>query len=86
MSLIENICENFGVENIPKEPIFKAVLFGESAGYFENVYGIKTFSAEEIELRLKKGGIKIRGERLFIKKFCGGDLVVCGKITAIERT
>ena len=85
MGFIQNVYENFGIENVPKEPIFRAVLFGENAGYFENVYGIKTFSETEIELRLKKGGIKIRGERLYIKKFCAGDLVVCGKITAVER-
>ena len=85
MGFIQNVYENFGIENVPKEPIFRAVLFGENAGYFENVYGIKTFSETEIELRLKKGGIKICGERLYIKKFCAGDLVVCGKITAVER-
>lgn len=86
MGFIENIFENFNFEQPPKEPIFRAVLFGENAGYFENVSGIKSFTDTDIEIYLKKGGVIIRGEGLFVKKFCAGDLVVCGKITALERT
>lgn len=86
MGFIENIFESFGLESPPKEPIFRAVLFGESAGYFENVSGIKSFTDTEIEIYLKKGGVKIRGENLYVKKFCSGDLVICGKITAVERS
>ncbi|MBE7090040.1 MAG: hypothetical protein E7362_04475 [Clostridiales bacterium] len=86
MGFIDSIYENFGVENIPSEPVFRAVLFGDLAGYFENVLAIKSFSESVIEVRLKKGGINIKGENLYVKKFCAGDLVICGKITAVERT
>ena len=77
MGFINSIYENFGVENIPNEPVFRAVLFGDLAGYFENVLAIKSFSETVIELRLKKGGITVKGEKLYVKKFCAGDMVIC---------
>lgn len=86
MGFIDNIYENFGVGNIPSEPVFRALLYGDIAGYFENVLAIKSFSETEIELRLKKGEITVKGENLYVKKFCAGDLVICGKIKVVERT
>ena len=86
MGFIDNIKECFESYELPKEPIFRAVLFGESAGYFENVSGISCYSSEQIVLNLKRGGLKILGEKLYIKKFCMGDIIICGKIQSIERT
>ena len=85
MGFIESIKECFGEWEIPKEPIFRAVLFGESAGYFENVKSILNYSENEIVLSLKKGGLKVAGEGLYIKKYCMGDIVICGKILKVER-
>ena len=84
MGFIDNIKESFGAV-FPGEPVYRAVIFGESAGYFENVVGIKSFSTDEISVYLKKGELNIRGSGLYIKKFCEGDLVVMGNIQAMER-
>ena len=86
MSFIDNIKECFCSAEFPKEPLFRAVLFGEKAGYFENVCGIVSYSAEQIVLCLKRGTLTIKGEELFVKKYCAGDVMICGKIKAIERT
>lgn len=85
MSFIDNIKECFSSYELPKEPIFRAVLFGENAAYFENVSGISCYSSEQITLNLRRGGLKITGEELYIKKFCMGDIIICGKIRTIER-
>lgn len=85
MGFIDNIKECFENYELPKEPLYRAVLFGESASYFENVSGISCYSSEQIVLNLKRGGLKITGENLYIKRFCMGDIVICGKILSIER-
>ncbi len=85
MSLIDNIRDSFCQNEIPKEPIFRAVLFGESAGYFENVKSIVSYSQEEVVLALSNGCLKVGGKGLYIKKYCMGDVVICGKIKRVER-
>ena len=85
MSFIENIKGCFSCEEIPMEPVYRAVLFGDTAAYFENVRSILHYEVEEIALSLKKGGLVIRGDNLYIKKYCSGDVVVCGKIKSVER-
>jgi sporulation protein YqfC len=86
MGFIEEIKNCFSSEELPKEPIFRAVMFGDCAVYFENVCSISHYCQEEICLCLKKGGLVISGCNLYIKKYCGGDVVVCGKIKSIVRT
>ncbi len=85
MGFIENIKNCFGADELPKEPIFRAVLFGDSAAYLENVTAIARYEECEIVLSLKRGGLSVRGEGLYIKKYCSGDVVICGKIKALER-
>ena len=69
----------------PCEPSFRVMLFGDCAGYFESVKTIKSFSPEEVVLGIKGGGLKVTGTGLYIKKFCSGDVVVCGKIKSVEK-
>ena len=85
MSFFDSIINNFDEDSFVAEANFKAMLFGDTAGYFENVKAIKSFSQTEIVLRLKSGGIIITGENLYIKKYCEGDIAVCGKILKLER-
>ena len=85
MSFIDSIKSCFCVEEIPKEPIYRAVLFGDSAAYIENVCTVLGYTSNEIRLSLKKGGLVITGEDLYIKKYCVGDFVVCGKIISLQR-
>ena len=85
MSLIDDIKGCFTADELPKEPIFRAVLFGDSAMYLENVKTIQYYQSEEILVCLKKGGLKICGCGLYVKKYCLGDVVICGKIKSVER-
>ncbi len=84
MGIIENVLSGLG-EKIPYEPSFKVVILGDCAGYFENICGIRSYSPEEITLSIKRGGITVRGKELYIKKYCAGDVVICGKISSVER-
>lgn len=81
MSFIENIKQNL---NACGNGFFRAV-FVEEGVYIQGVVSVKNFSSEEITATLKKGEITIKGKELFIKKYCEGDLVICGKITALQR-
>lgn len=85
MGLIEGIKECFSEAGIIAEPLFRAVLFGEDALYLEGVRSIKSYSENKVELRLGKGGLTVLGEGLFIKKYCAGDLAVCGKVRSVTR-
>ena len=85
MNFLENVLEVFGIGDIGKECLFKGIILGDKAVYLENVCGIAHYTKEEISVRLRRGGIVIYGEELFVKKYCAGDLAVCGKIKGIER-
>ncbi|MBQ9485448.1 MAG: YabP/YqfC family sporulation protein [Clostridia bacterium] len=81
MGFIEEIKNVFGEDALPE---FRVMLFG-NAVYAEGVKAIKSYSQEKIEVFINKGELKITGEELFVKKYCAGDLAVCGKIKSIEK-
>ena len=85
MNFFENIAEILGVKDLVSTPVQKATIIGDSAGYFENVKGIKSYTESEVVLSIKGGEIIVRGQNLYVKKYCAGDVGLCGKITAIER-
>ena len=86
MGFIEDIKNCFSLEEFPKEPCYRAVLFGDRAVYLENINCIVHYSPEEVVLSFKGGGIRLTGEDMYIKKYCAGDVVICGKtIKVIER-
>ena len=85
MSLIDNLRNCLDNSEVPHEPSFRAVVFGEYDVYLENVKSIVSFDSKEIVVLLKSGGLKIYGSNLGVKKYCAGDLVVCGKIKGIEK-
>lgn len=85
MGLIDEINNCFCQNELPNNPSFRAVLIGECAGYFENVKSIVSFTNQEIILALKNGALKISGSCLYIKKYCLGDVVICGKIKSLEK-
>ncbi len=84
MSFIDEIKQSLASE-IPIEPIFRAVIFGEACAYFENVKRIESFSPTLIKLSLKKGGLEVSGENLFIKRYSEKDLIISGKILGVNR-
>ena len=59
MGFIDSIKECFGAENLASAS-YRAVLFGDTAGYFENVTGISHYQPEEIKMCLKKGFLIVR--------------------------
>mgnify|MGYP002518569643 FL=1 len=85
MGFIEGIKECLSEAGLTAEPLFRAVLFGDDALYLEGVRSIKSYSESKVELRIKKGGLTVLGEGLFIKKYCAGDLAICGKILSVKR-
>lgn len=85
MSFVDNILSSFGEEFSLEKESQKIMVFGDKGVFLEGVLGIKSFNKEQIVLFVKKGEIVIGGENLFVKKFCQGDVVVCGKINKIER-
>ena len=84
MVFFDEIKQTLITEGAP-QPFFQVTLVGDSVVFLEGVKGIKEFSTEQITLFLNKGEITLFGEKMKIKKFCQGDLVVCGKINKIER-
>lgn len=86
MGFLDYIKGCFNQGEIPIEPVYRAVIFGDGAIFIENVKAIYYYANNEIILSLKKGVLKIKGDDLYIKKYCAGDVVVCGKIMGIERS
>ncbi len=85
MSFIENIKNCIAYSDSPELNDFRLVSFSFRSIYFENVKSILSFSREEIVLGLKKGALKVSGRELYVKKYCAGDVVICGEIQKLER-
>lgn len=85
MGFIDSIYSSVFSEPFPKEPPYRVLLLGDRAGYFESVKSVISYSQTKIELAVKNSLLTIDGENLFIKKFCEGDVVICGKILSVKR-
>lgn len=83
MSFIDDVKNCFSFDSLPTPPTFRAVLFGDRALYLESVIDLVSYDLQEIVLRVKNSVVKVQGKGLYIKKFCDGDVVICGKISAI---
>ena len=91
MSFFDNIAESLGLDNgTPIGQFLKVTLIGDKGGHFcsayiENVRSVKSYTPQEIVVCVKGGVISIHGENMYIKKYCQGDLAICGKIKKAER-
>ncbi len=85
MGFIDNIKEFIGAEGVLPEGEYRAVVFGGKAVYVENVKSIISYEKERVALGLKKGVLEIIGDDLYIKKYCLGDVAVCGNIHTITK-
>ena len=83
MSFLDNICQNLDLVGMPYS--FRLVMLGEVGVYLEGVKSIVSFSSTQILVRVGGGNILVQGERLKIKKYCIGDLVILGKITLVAK-
>ncbi len=85
MAFFDSILESLWARNLSGEPSFVAVLYGDNSAYIEKVCSVKSYSACEIVLAVKRGELIISGENMYIKKYCQGDVCICGKIQSIVR-
>ena len=85
MGFIDSIKECFSPDEIPCETVYRAVVFGDRAIYLENICSLESYAEDLVCLRLKRGALKIKGQKLYVKKYCLGDVIICGQITGIER-
>ena len=83
MHFSDDILSFLGLSEVTGAAEPKVILAGNGA-YIENVKSIKFFSYEKIQLIVKKGMIEITGSDLTIKKCCGGDMAICGKISSVS--
>ena len=86
MGFIDNIKECLGIDLAPLNPSYRAVIMGESAIYLEGVKSIIFYQKDQIKLAIKGGALLVKGQELFIRKYCAGDIVICGKICGIEKS
>ena len=84
MSFFEEI-KSLLYDNGFPAPTFRALMVGDYAIHLENVNSIVSLEQDQITVRLSKGGVTIKGKDLYVKKYCEGDLVICGKIVLVER-
>ena len=84
MGFLDSILGCYNSADFSLKPTFKALLLGEEAVYLEQVKQITKYSQTQVVVSLKKGGVIVNGENLSIKKFCMGDVALCGKIKSIE--
>ncbi len=63
----------------------KCIMFGGDAVYAEGHEGIDRYNESEIVLKLKKGSIRICGEKLKIMELSRQDILVKGVVKQIVR-
>ena len=85
MSFIEEVKNMLGADNFPASPAFRAVMFGDKAVYLEGVRSIREYSENRIEVSVSKGTVTVSGEKLYVKRYCMGDMAICGKIKSLTR-
>lgn len=85
MRLFEEIVSRLGLE----EEIAagnKYVVFPEKCAYFENVKALRAFSSVLAEIVFKDGALRVEGEGLRVGYYNGGDLVLFGRVSKVEKT
>ncbi len=85
MSFIEDVKNIFGPDEFPASTAFRAMLFGDRAVYVEGVKSLRSYSDSKIEMLVKNGTITVCGEKLYVKRYCMGDMAVCGKIKSLTK-
>ncbi len=85
MSFIDNIKNCIASSDSPALSGVRMTCFGFRSAYFEEIKSIISYAKDEIVLGLKSGGIILSGRELYVKKYCAGDVVICGEILKIEK-
>ncbi len=85
MNFIDNIKNCIGKSDSPTLSGFRLISFGFNSVYLEDVKHVISYTPQEITVGLRAGALKISGGELFLKKYCAGDVVICGRIEKIEK-
>ena len=75
------VCSLMGSES--ENAPFRIFIEG-NACYLTDVKTLKEYSKEKIVIGVKSGGLVVYGKDMFIKKYSGGDLIICGKMVKWE--
>ena len=72
---------------LPEEALLgaaKLTLTANRRALIENHCGIEEYGLEEIRVRLKRGGIVLRGSDLRLEAMNREELLICGKLQSVE--
>ena len=58
----------------------RCIFVPDGGGYFEGVKSVADFTADRVVLCFPRKTVEILGVGLSIKKYCDGDLQLCGRI------
>ena len=62
----------------------KLTLTANRRALIENHCGIEEYGPQEIRVRLKRGGIVLRGSDLRLEAMNREELLICGKLQSVE--
>lgn len=72
---------------LPEEALLgaaKLTLTANRRALIENHCGIEEYGPQEIRVRLKRGGIVLRGSDLRLEAMNKEELLICGKLQSVE--
>lgn len=83
-SLLEEISRATGMPFDLLDKGFRVINLSNNAVYVENYTGLIDVDSHEINIKLKKGIVKLNGDNLKIKNLNTNTLLVVGDIRAVE--
>ncbi|MDR0850525.1 MAG: YabP/YqfC family sporulation protein [Christensenellaceae bacterium] len=83
-AFLEEITKLTGLDMSLLSDGYRIVNFNSKAMYVEGMQSILSFSQTQIMMKLKKGAIKIAGEKLVIKELMHGSALITGNILSSE--
>ena len=85
MNLLENIVDMLGLKDFAYGNGFTLIIINENSAYIQGVKRIEGYTSEKIAVVTKKCKLTVYGKNLCVKKFCMGDMAICGKIEKTEK-
>lgn len=83
MAFIEDALNFLGFEKEITPYSHRITVYGERGAVVEGVKKIEFYSEEKIEFALKKSVLVLSGERLKIKKYGDGEVLVVGSVKGV---
>ena len=83
MAFIEDIRLRFGDPNALSSR-YEITLIGDSFAWISGQKGLRTISQEEIVARVKRGTVRVYGEKLVVRSVSRDEICVSGLIKGVE--